>query len=65
MRENEHYEIKGRAEFENDAVTAQKWRWWYLYWHPAQRKRFWRAPNNPNRLIINVYPQSVRIVRSS
>jgi len=67
LRENEHYEIEGRAEFERDAVTAQKWRWWYLYWHPAQRKRFWfgGSQNNPNRLIINVYPQSVRIVRSS
>ena len=66
-RENEHYEIEGRAEFENDAVTAQKWKWWYLYWHPAQRKRFWLSgsQNNPNRLIINVYPQSARIVKGS
>ncbi len=66
-RENEHYEIEGRAEFENDAVTAQKWKWWYLYWHPAQRKRFWLSgsQNNPDRLIINVYPQSARIVKGS
>ena len=66
-RENEHYEIEGRAEFEDDAVTAQKWKWWYLYWHPAQRKRFWLSgsQNNPNRLIINVYPQSARIVKGS
>ncbi len=66
-RENEHYEIEGRAEFENDAVTAHKWKWWYLYWHPAQRKRFWLSgsQNNPNRLIINVYPQSARIVKGS
>jgi general stress protein 26 len=66
-RENEHYEIEGRAEFEDDAVTAQKWKWWYLYWHPAQRKRFWLSgsQNNPDRLIINVYPQSARIVKGS
>ncbi len=66
-RENEHYEIEGRAEFENDTATAQKWKWWYLYWHPAQRKRFWLSgsQNNPNRLIINVYPQSARIVKGS
>ncbi len=66
-REGEHYEIEGRAEFEDDAVTAQKWKWWYLYWHPAQRKRFWLSgsQNNPNRLIINVYPQSARIVKGS
>ena len=66
-RENEHYEIEGRAEFEDDAVTAQKWKWWYLYWHPAQRKRFWLSgsQDNPDRLIINVYPQSARIVKGS
>ena len=66
-RENEHYEIEGRAEFEDDAVTAQKWKWWYLYWHPAPRKRFWLSgsQNNPDRLIINVYPQSARIVKGS
>jgi general stress protein 26 len=67
LREGEHYEIEGRAEFEKDAVTAQKWKWWYLYWHPAQRKRFWLSgsQNNPNRMIINVYPQSARKVKGS
>lgn len=66
-RENEYYEIEGRAEFESDEVTAQKWRWWYLYWHPRQRRRFWfpGGTHYPDRVIINVYPQSARIVKKN
>jgi len=66
-REDEYYEIDGRAEFESDEVTAEKWRWWYLYWHPDQRKRFWfpGGTHYPDRLIINVYPRSARVVRKS
>jgi len=62
----EYYEIEGTAEFENDEVVAEKWEWWYLYWHPAQRDRFWfpREGSHPERVIINVYPKSVRIVRN-
>ena len=62
--EGEYYEIDGRAEFESESVTAEKWQWWYLYWHPAQRKRFWfpGGTHHPNRVIINVHPQSARVV---
>lgn len=65
LDEGAYYEIEGRAEFEDDSVTAEKWRWWYLYWHPSQRQRFWfpATRKDPNRLIINVYPQSARLVR--
>jgi len=64
--EGEYYEIKGFAKFESEKVTAEKWRWWYLYWHPAQRKRFWRArTHSPNRMIINVHPKSVRVVKKN
>ncbi len=63
--EGRFYEIEGRAEFEEPEVTARKWRWWYLYWHPEQRDRFWfpATESYPNRVIINVYPESARIVR--
>jgi len=46
-------------------VTAEKWQRWYLYWHPAQRRRFWFPGNtrDPERVIINVLPQSARLVR--
>lgn len=64
-REEEYYEIEGRAEFESEEVTAQKWRWWYLYWHPGQRRRFWfpGGAHYPDRVIINVHPKSARVVR--
>lgn len=65
QRENEYYEIEGRAEFESDEVTAEKWLWWYLYWHPHQRNRFWfqREKKDPNRMIVNVYPKLARLVK--
>jgi general stress protein 26 len=65
-REGEYYEIEGRAEFESEAVTAGKWQWWYLYWHPTQRRRFWfpGKTHYPNRVIINVHPKSARVVRN-
>ena len=62
----EYYEITGKAELADDSVTAAKWQWWYLYWHPAQRRRFWMpGTGTPERVIINVYPESVRLVKSS
>jgi general stress protein 26 len=66
-REEEYYEIEGKAEFEAVEIAAQKWRWWYLYWHPRQRSRFWFPGETyyANRVIINVYPQSARIVRKN
>lgn len=66
-REGEFYEIEGRAEFEDEKATAEKWRWWYLYWHPAQRKRFWFQSGRqyPERVIINIYPTSARVVRKA
>jgi general stress protein 26 len=66
-RKDEYYEIEGRAEFESEDVTAQKWRWWYLYWHPSQRKRFWfpGGSSHPDRVIVNVHPKSARVVSKS
>ena len=64
-RRGEFYEIEGTAEIEDEAATAQKWRWWYLYWHPAQRRRFWfsGSADDPERMIINVLPKKARIVK--
>lgn len=64
-KQGEFYEIEGRAEFENERVAAEKWRWWYLYWHPEQRDRFWFPERReyPDRVIINVYPVSARVVK--
>ena len=58
------YEIAGLAELGDERVTNEKWIWWYLYWHPAQKKRFWfpGGIHTPDRVIINVFPKSARIV---
>lgn len=58
------YEIEGRAEFEDQEVTRDKWRWWYLYWHPEMRDKFWISPETgqENRMIINVYPEKASIL---
>ncbi len=51
---DEYYEISGKAAFEDAEVTARKWKWWFLYWHPAQRKRFWfpGGGSSPDRMAI-------------
>ncbi len=63
---NEYYEIEGLARLEDNKVVAEKWRWWYLYWRPNQRKRFWfsSGTKTDDKAIINVDPISARIVKS-
>ncbi len=48
----------------DEEATARKWRWWYLYWHPDQKKRFWMpgGTGTPERAIIDVHPESARLV---
>ena len=60
----EYYEITGKAELADEEVTAEKWRWWYLYWHPSQKMRFWMpaGTGTTERAIINVHPESARLV---
>lgn len=61
--EGEYYEVRGRAEFEDERIAAEKWTWWWLYWHPSQRSRFWFTGGvHPDRVIINVHPESARVV---
>lgn len=57
--------IEGRAEFERRDVVEAKWSWWYLYWHPDQEDRFWfpRGEEHPEWTIINVHPESARLVK--
>ncbi|MFP3950999.1 MAG: pyridoxamine 5'-phosphate oxidase family protein [Candidatus Bathyarchaeia archaeon] len=61
------FEIEGEAEFAPESVVEEKWRWWYLYWHPEQRDRFWfpAGGKHPNRMIINIEPVSAKIIRKS
>ena len=64
-RNGEFYEIEGRGELASEGEVAEKWQWWYLYWHPEQRDRFWfpRVKTYPERVIINVYPLEARVVK--
>lgn len=65
QKRGEFYEITGRAELADEEAVARQWRWWYLYWHPAQRKRFWNpeGQDTSNKVIINVHPESARLVK--
>ncbi len=65
-KKGEYYEITGKAELADEVVTAEKWRWWYLYWHPAQEGRFWMPGGawTPERAIIYVHPESARLVEN-
>jgi general stress protein 26 len=61
----EYYEIEGRAELEDPEMVEEKWLWWYLYWHPSQRSRFWfpRGMSHSRKAIVNIHPISARLVK--
>jgi general stress protein 26 len=63
----EFFEIEGKAEFASKEEVINKWEWWYLYWHPHQKSRFWfpSGQYNPDRVIINVHPMSSRLVKKT
>jgi len=66
-REGEFYEIEGRAEFADEKTVAEEWQWWYLYWHPTQKDRFWFPAGRyyEDRVIIDVHPVSAKVVRKA
>ena len=61
----EFYVIEGKAELAPQSGVDEKWRWWWLYWHPSQTNRFWfpAGTNDPKRVIINVSPESTKLVK--
>jgi general stress protein 26 len=63
-KEGEFYEIEGIAEFADRAFVSNNWQWWYLYWHPHQRRRFWfsKEGEHPDRMIILIQPENARKV---
>ena len=58
------FKIKGKAGFEDQEVTQEKWRWWYLYWHPEMSDKFWfeKRGEHEERMIINVEPLEATII---
>ena len=67
IKEDEFFEIEGRAELERDEVVQKKWKWWYLSWVPDEEHNFRLSTDGPitNRVIINIYPESARIVKQT
>ena len=60
----EFYEIEGEASFASDEEVTAKWEWWWLYWHPAQRDRFWfPREHDERRVIINIKPVEAKLVK--
>ncbi len=60
----EFYEIEGEASFASDREVLEKWEWWWLYWHPAQKNRFWfPKEKDERRVIINIAPKSAKLVK--
>jgi general stress protein 26 len=62
--ENTFYEIEGEAHLADDKTVAEKWRWWYLFWHPEKGGR--HGPSGygsltDHRAIIYVEPKEVSI----
>jgi general stress protein 26 len=64
-KRREFYEIEGRAELEVHEVVNEKWEWWYLFWLPDEefQSRIMSDAPFKNHAIINVYPESARIVK--
>ena len=65
-KRGEYYEIEGEASFASDDEVMEKWEWWWLYWHPAQRNRFWFPPQrNERRAIINIKPIKAKLIKNN
>ena len=66
LNEGEFYEIEGEAALAGQDLVDRKWRWWYLYWRPSQKRRFWFTPlSGDRRAIITVKPVKARLVKRS
>jgi general stress protein 26 len=66
-KSGEYYEVEGKGELADREFVTENWMWWYLYWHPDQKDRFWfpENGNHPERSIIWMYPHSVKLVKGN
>lgn len=65
-KRGEFFEVTGEASFASEREVLQKWEWWWLYWHPAQKERFWfPREHDERRVIINIKPIVARLVKRS
>jgi general stress protein 26 len=60
----EFFEIEGEASFADQSEVEEKWEWWWLYWHPSQKDRFWFPPSKDDkRVLIYVQPKKARLIK--
>lgn len=63
-KRGEYYEIEGEASLAPEEEVQAKWEWWWLYWHPSQKNRFWfPREHDERRVIINIEPKKARLVK--
>ena len=63
-KRGEYFEVTGEASFASDEEVLAKWEWWWLYWHPAQKDRFWFPREyDERRVIINIVPSEARLTK--
>jgi general stress protein 26 len=64
VNRKEFFEIEGEASFADPSDVEEKWEWWWLYWHPSQKDRFWFPPSKDDkRVLIYVQPKKVRLIK--
>lgn len=62
-KHGEYFEVEGEASFASEEEVLEKWEWWWLYWHPAQKDRFWfPREHDERRVIINIKPVEAKLV---
>ena len=65
-KRGDYYEIEGEASFAPNEEVLEKWEWWWLYWHPSQKDRFWfPRERDARRVIINIKPITAKLVKKS
>ena len=63
-KRGEFFEIEGEASFADQREVEEKWEWWWLYWHPSQKDRFWFPPSKEDRrVLINIQPKKARLIK--
>jgi len=63
-KRGEFFEIEGEASFADQREVEEKWEWWWLYWHPSQKDRFWFPPSKDDRrVLINIQPKKASIIK--
>ncbi|MBN1682942.1 pyridoxamine 5'-phosphate oxidase family protein [Candidatus Bathyarchaeota archaeon] len=67
-KKGEFFEIEGNARIEEDKdYINEKWVWWYLYWRPSQRDKYWfpQGQASDKSVLIFITPISARLINKA